>query len=90
MSSPTDKVPYIICDINMCHMTCFFGYACVACNAIQPNEPYMFCHSACIISASNATNAFNKTSFFIRAKELCVSQGGHTGLPVHNSPYGLC
>ena len=24
------------------------------------------------------------------AKELCESRGGHPGLPVHNSPYGLC
>ena len=25
-----------------------------------------------------------------RAQELCESRGGRPGLPVHNSPYGLC
>ena len=25
-----------------------------------------------------------------RAQELCKSRGGHPGLPVPNSPYGLC
>ena len=25
-----------------------------------------------------------------RAHELCESRGGHLGLPVPNSPYGLC
>ena len=25
-----------------------------------------------------------------RAQELCESGGGHPGLPVPNSPYGLC
>ena len=25
-----------------------------------------------------------------RAQELCESRGGHPGLPVPNSPYGLC
>ena len=25
-----------------------------------------------------------------RAKELCESRGGRPGLPVPNSPYGLC
>ena len=29
-----------------------------------------------------------KTSF--RAQELCESRGGRPGLPVPNSPYGLC
>ena len=26
----------------------------------------------------------------VRAQELCDCQGGHPGLPVPNSPYGLC
>ena len=26
----------------------------------------------------------------IRAQELCESRGGRPGLPVPNSPYGLC
>ena len=26
----------------------------------------------------------------VRAQELCESRGGRPGLPVHNSPYGLC
>ena len=26
----------------------------------------------------------------VRAQELCESQGGRPGLPVLNSPYGLC
>ena len=26
----------------------------------------------------------------VRAQELCESRGGHPGLPVPNSPYGLC
>ena len=26
----------------------------------------------------------------IRVQELCESRGGRLGLPVHNSPYGLC
>ena len=25
-----------------------------------------------------------------RAEELCASRGGRSGLPVPNSPYGLC
>ena len=25
-----------------------------------------------------------------RVQELCESRGGHPGLPVPNSPYGLC
>ena len=29
-------------------------------------------------------------SFSIRAQELCESRGGRRGLPVPNSPYGLC
>ena len=28
--------------------------------------------------------------FLIRAQELCESRGGRAGLPVPNSPYGLC
>ena len=28
--------------------------------------------------------------FFFRAQELCESGGGRPGLPVANSPYGLC
>ena len=27
---------------------------------------------------------------FVRAQELCESRGGRSGLPVLNSPYGLC
>ena len=27
---------------------------------------------------------------FLRAQELCESRGGHPGLPVPDSPYGLC
>ena len=26
----------------------------------------------------------------VSAQELCESRGGHPGLPVPNSPYGLC
>ena len=26
----------------------------------------------------------------VRAQELCESRGGRPGLPVPNSPYGLC
>ena len=26
----------------------------------------------------------------VRGQELCESRGGHPGLPVPNSPYGLC
>ena len=29
-------------------------------------------------------------SFPVRAQELCESRGGRPGLPVPNSPYGLC
>ena len=29
-------------------------------------------------------------SFPLRAQELCESRGGRPGLPVPNSPYGLC
>ena len=28
--------------------------------------------------------------YVFRAEELCESQGGRPGLPVSNSPYGLC
>ena len=31
-----------------------------------------------------------KTVFLIRSQELCESRGGRPGLPVPNSPYGLC
>ena len=27
---------------------------------------------------------------YLRAQELCESRGGRPGLPVLNSPYGLC
>ena len=28
--------------------------------------------------------------YFFRAEELCESRSGRPGLPVRNSPYGLC
>ena len=31
-----------------------------------------------------------KKAIWFRAQELCESRGGHPGLPVPNSPYGLC
>ena len=31
-----------------------------------------------------------KTEFAVRAQELCERRGGRPGLPVPNSPYGLC
>ena len=31
-----------------------------------------------------------KEAIWFRAQELCESRGGHPGLPVPNSPYGLC
>ena len=33
---------------------------------------------------------FRKRRVWIRAPELCESRGGRPGLPVPNSPYGLC
>ena len=30
------------------------------------------------------------TALTLRAQELCESRGGRPGLPVPNSPYGLC
>ena len=30
------------------------------------------------------------STILLRALELCESRGGHPGLPVPNSPYGLC
>ena len=33
---------------------------------------------------------FKKKTSEFRAHELCESRGGRPGLPVPNSPYGLC
>ena len=35
-------------------------------------------------------NTLSWTELVLRAQELCESGSGHPGLPVPNSPYGLC
>ena len=46
----------------------------------------MCCDTAQLPTSWCATEGFR----VIRAQELCESQGGCPGLPVPNSPYGLC
>ena len=51
--------------------------------------------SACVLIKRNeicsgAEQRYIKAIVSLRAQELCESRGGRPGLPVRNSPYGLC
>ena len=42
------------------------------------------------IQAHAQKHNIRRRKVFVIAKELCESRGGRPGLPVLNSPYGLC
>ena len=43
------------------------------------------------LQPSGAKHRFKTAGYmWLRAQELCKSRGGRPGLPVPNSPYGLC
>ena len=50
------------------------------------------CLGSCLQGQGDRARVFKSDSLshVSRAQELCESRGGRPGLPVPNSPYGLC